>query len=188
MRSNTSRASRMSRRLTNIPDRFFLLRQGCHLLLNLAPSASLQYPSVLADVTELISSTFLFIYSPAAVHKTGFLINFAILGEQLSSASNENKCGVLNLSGRQVFCLSPGLSSAICIFEWTLMMQIRQPFVFLRNATQKATYDFFLFSSNNKLYLLLAEATCLRRHRLMRVEWFQNVLRWRKKKKQYQKY
>lgn len=90
--------------------------QGCHLLLNLpclcpfniCPSSSTWW---------IRSSHFLFIRCSCVQNR--FPNQFCILDEQLSSASNENKCGMYNLNGRQVFF------TAACIYRTASNCQVQ---------------------------------------------------------------
>lgn len=81
-------------------NRFFQLHQAvvcysifpCQCPFNICPSSSTWW---------IRSSPLLFI--PCSCVQNKFPNQVRILGEQLSSASNENKCGVLNLQRRPIF-------------------------------------------------------------------------------------
>lgn len=92
------------KKMTNTLNRFFLLHEAV-ICYSLCPVG---VPSIFVHLHWHDGSDLhiFFIYSPPrSCVQNRFPNQFCILGEQLSSASNENKCGMLNLNGRQVFSL-----------------------------------------------------------------------------------
>lgn len=102
-------------------NRFFLLHQAviCSSILHVSVLSIFVRPHW-RDGSDPHFSLYFPCISPAAVYKTGFPHQPCSLGEQLSSASNENKCGVYNLNGRQLFCSHLHImATSDCQAQWT---------------------------------------------------------------------